>query len=283
MRQLALLARFLIFPYLLFGIATAGLCFQTAILLDWIFIPPWFYLFMFSNTILLCSLYDLYIKKRTTNPTPNSNFSSRERPCIIFFLITSFPVSGYLAMKLTGFQAGWLLIMGLLIIAFCFRIRHFEPPGKFKVNNTVKLLLPVIVCTTCTTVIPATFIPYGFDTKFWWLLANRFFYLLAICILLATRYGMADMKSGSGVASLSEGRYYNLMYVALVISAFIVLPAVMSGISMRNAVALVIILVITAWAARYNRKHSILVNSIQLWVGILILQTLLIWIAVLIP
>lgn len=285
MKQLALLARFIHFTNILISAATAAICFQTALLLDWIYIPSWFYLFMFSNTFLQYGIHDLYSKKGSTNARPKFAFFLRHRPYFIFFIFTSLVVSAYLFFKLTPLQAVWLAILGLLTLLYSFPLLPFKRLRRFKDNGVLKLFILVLVWTLSVTVVPATFIPYGFDAKFWWLLVSRFFYMLAICIPFDVRDDMADAKTvrNTMVSLFGEKACYQLSYASLVMAAICFWPVVMAGIPIITAVAMFVSLAITAWMVAYSNRHRFSPNSYLMLDGSMILQTLLIWIAMLIP
>jgi hypothetical protein len=285
MKYLALPARFKPFRTLLVSAATAALCLQAAILLDWIFIPGWFYLLMFSTTFLIYSLHDGYSTRRTKIAGSKSSLSFRQRGYLIYFIVACLFISGYLFLKLNWIQLAWVLFTGLLITVWYLPVLPFKSAGRLKASRYLQLLVPVLIWTISTTVIPTTFIPYGFDSKFWWLMVSRFLYLLAIywpcSMMAASENNPSQEKTKPGF--FGNKKDFVIIYPALVLATLSLLPAVAAGISIRHAIALVTSYTITAMLVKYSINHPLSTNGCLIREGGILLQTLLICIAVLIP
>lgn len=112
--------------------AAVALWLQTAVLLDWLYFPNWFYVPMFSNTILQYGLHDLFTKKTTTLAKPKLAFRIRNRSYFIGSVVIAALISALLFFNLTWIQIYWLLLMGVLTIAYSFPILPFEQLRLFK-------------------------------------------------------------------------------------------------------------------------------------------------------
>jgi 4-hydroxybenzoate polyprenyltransferase len=284
-KLLASFARFVHFSNILIGAATVALCIQTAVLLDWLYIPNWFLLFMFSNTILQYGLHDLFTKKGTTNAKPKLAFWIKNRPYFIASIVLAAITSSYFLFQLKWIQLLWLATLGALTLAYSFPVLPFKQLRRFKQNGIVKLTVLVIVWTVSTTVLPATFIPYGFDEKFWWLLALRFLFMLAICIPFDVRDDITDVKTARHtlVSLIGEKKCYQFSYACLLATAILLIPGYYLHIPNLYLVGLWISIACTAWMVFYSSRHMFSPTSYIMLDASMLLQTVLVCTAMLIP
>lgn len=285
MKQLAVFARFIHFTNLLISTATVALCFQTSILLDWLFIPNWFYVFMFTGTFLLYGLHHLSISGGTTTGKPKPAYWLKNRQILIGYVAASAIITGYLFFNLHTRQLKWLAVLVAITLFYSIPVLPFKKLRKPRQNGVLKLLVLAAVGTITTTVIPTTFIPYGFDSKFWWLATVRFFYMVAIYIPFEIRDEITDGKSYNAtlVSIFGEEGCYKLSYAALGIAAFGVVPGLLIGVNILFLIMLLLSLIITGWMINYSSRQVFSPNSYMILEISMILQTLLICIPLLIP
>ena len=284
-KLLASFARFVHFSNVLIAIATVALCLQTALLLDWLFIPNWFYVLMFCITILQYGLLGLFAKKDTANAKPKPGFWNRNPPYFIGTIVIAALVTAYLFFHLKWLQIYWFILIWVLTLACRFPILPIKLRRRFRQNDILKLLVLVIVWTVSTTVLPATFIPYGFDKKFYWLLAFRFLFTLAICIPFDVRGDITDIKTArrTMVSLMGEKLCYRLAYLCLLIGAILLIQGYYLDVPIYYLIALLLSLIATAWMVDYNGKHMFSTTSYIIPGASMILQTVLVCTAILIP
>jgi hypothetical protein len=246
---LAPFARFVHFSKLLIGISTVALCLQTALLLDWLYIPDWLYVLMFCNTILQYGLPELFSKKETTNATPKPGFWIGNRPYFIGAVVIAALVSAYLFFNLKWVQIYWFFLMWVLTFGYGFPILSFKQQRRFRHIGILKLLVLVMVWTISTAVLPATFIPYGFDKKFYWLLAFRFLFMLAVCFPFAVRDDITDIKTvrRTMISLMGENLRYRLSYLCLVTGAILLIQGYYLDVPDNYLNALLLSLIETEW------------------------------------
>ena len=282
MKQLAAFARFLHFSNLLVCVAMATLCFQTALLLDWLFIPEWFYLFIFSSTFLLFCLRDLNYKKAGRLQETRAAFLIRYSKYFIPFIGIALVLSGYLLFKLKGAQLSLLILPGLLAIVYCLPLDTCRSRLQ---QIALNWIVPVIVCSFITTVLPASFIPYGFDNKFWWLLMFRFSWLLALLFtskIVAIKIDHPKPVNETGTMSHRNG-YLLIAYAAIATAIISFFFAFRTGFPLELIIALLVSLIITVLTIRYRLRHPFSLAALLLVSLCIILQTMLVCIATLIP
>ncbi|MES2646232.1 MAG: hypothetical protein V4717_05110 [Bacteroidota bacterium] len=240
---------------------------------------------MFSNTILQYGLHDLFTKKGSTNAKPKLAFWIKNRSYFIASIVLAAITSGYLLFNLTWNQFVWLAALGAITLAYSFPILPFKQLRRFKQNGIIKLTVLVIVWTVSTSVLPATFIPYGFDEKFWWLLAFRFLFMLAICIPFDVRDDITDIKTARHtlVSLLGEKKCYQISYGCLFVSAMILVPGFFLNIPLFYLASLLVSLAFTAWMVYYSSKHVFSPTSYIMLDASMLLQTVLVCTAMLIP
>lgn len=143
----------------------------------------------------------------------------------------------------------------------------------------------LIVWTISSTVLPATFIPYGFDDKFYWLLTFRFLFMLAICIPFDVPDDITVIKTTRNtMASLmGEKRCYQLSYLCLLIAALLLIPGYYLDVFIHYLAALLLSLIATAWMVDYSSKRMFSLPSYIMLDASMKLQTVLVCTAILIP
>lgn len=284
MKKLADFARFVYFSNILIGVAAVALCSQTSFLLGFS-LPIWFYVLMFSNTIFQYGLHDLFTKQGATNRKPILSSRMDNHSYFRNSVIASVAVSTFCFFFLNWEQILWLGILGVLTLAYSFPILPFPRLRRFKTNGVLKLLVLVVVWTLATAVLPATFIPHGYNLEFWWAMAFRFFYMLAICIPFDVRDNITDAKTARHtlVSLFGEKGCYHLSYAAIVIAALLLLPGYFLAINRVQLFALGISLLLTGWMIYYSSRHIFSARSYIMLDAAMIIQALLVCAAILIP
>jgi hypothetical protein len=284
MQPLARIAWFRPVEKLLFSIAGVSLCFQTALLLDWLFIPRWFYLFILCCSFWLQSISNLKAIRQPANTATNSSSGLLKTITLIANIVATI-IFGYFSLRLHKLQFAWLFVWICLIAACNFPFHRYKNIAFLREHRLLKLFTIIIAWLVSTIIIPATFIPFGFDRRFWWLLAVRFFYLLSVFIAAALQYELREAKTAklSLVLLFGEEGSYKLCYAALAISAFGIVPGLFIGINILWLIPILISLVISGQMINYSRRHLFSPASHLLPAASMILQTLLVCIPLLIP
>lgn len=277
MKLPASFARLIPFTNVLTGLSAMALCLQTALLLDWLFIPGWFYVFVCCNAFLLYALHDRFAKPGTANAKACTVAPLHTSSYVTWLIVIAAFVSVYLCFKLSSTQLAWESLLLLPVLAYFLPVIRFKKLPRYKQNNTAKLFITVIAWVILTTVMPATFIPYGFDAKFWWLL---FFRLLFIPALYIPAYLRNDINATRQVHHTpapvaSKKPSYLFSYAALIAAALSLIAGHTAGIPAWYLAAVLVSLLITVRMIKYSSQLSPVVSYL-VPVAAIVLQTMLI-------
>lgn len=240
------------------AVGAVAQCFETAIRLRLTYINFWFYIFIFSCTLLQYMWHFRFFSFKKPSSERQFFFSAHRKflwvqlaITSIFLCVSLFIIGRYIIIP--------LLVMGLFTQAYTFFLYRSRRNGIFKYNGLFKILTLTFIWAGVTGILPI------FANHTNWLQANYIFHfamrwlmMLAICLPFDIRDVKEDQRNGTITIPAIIGVKNTLVisYISIILNILLVAISVIWGwntwpVAITNGIANMVLIA----SIYYSSKH----------------------------
>ncbi len=236
----------------------AAQCFETAIRLRLKNINPWFYVLIFTCTLLQYMVHFRFFSNKKPINNRQQFFTDHN-----FFLWVQF-VLGAILFSVSFFIVGLSIIvplaaLGLLAGAYTFFLLKPRSNGLFRYNGLFKILTLTITWAGVTGVLPVVASQQNTaDAPFLFHFAMRWLMMLAICLPFDVRDVERDKRNGTTTipAIIGKENAFTVCYISILLNVLLVTLSVFWGwntwaVAITNGIANIFMMA-SIW---YSSRH----------------------------
>lgn len=233
-------------------------CFETVIRLDLKHVNPWFYLLIFTCTLLQYMVHFRFFTTRKPMNDRQQFFADHKNflwvqfgLCAILFSVSFFIVGFAIIIPLTA--------LGLFAAAYSFFLLKPRQHGLFRYSGLFKILTLTITWAGVTGVLPVVASQQNATgAHFLFHFAMRWLMMLAICLPFDVRDVERDKRNGTITipAIIGKANAFTVCYISILLNILLVTLSVFWGwntwpVAITNAIAN-IIMMLSIW---YSSRH----------------------------
>ncbi len=250
---------------------------QTSVLLGLPLNNHGFYFFVFGATLVQYNLH--YVSKKVAvDGSPRFAWTHYRKKThyvliavgtlMIFYSLFTFELVHYFI----------LLVLGLISFLYSFPFLPFARKKRLKDFGVVKIFVLSLVWTLVTVWFPASTFTYHTEL-FYFVLVKRFIFMFVLCLVFDIRDMKVDKEAGILTIPVLVGRdrAYSLSYALLIFFILIVLieNLLYPG---RFLIPFLISVIATTAVIQYSKKNNSDITCLFGIDGMMLLQSILIWI-----
>lgn len=267
---------FLLFSSIFISLCAVSFCVQTSILLNLPLNNTGFYFFVFGATLVQYNLH--YVSKKVAiDGSPRLTWTRNRQKTHYVLIGLGMAMILYSLFTFELVHYFILLILGIISFLYSFPFLPFPNKKRLKDFGVVKILVLSLVWTLVTVWFPASTFTYD-PELFYFVLIKRFIFMFVLCMVFDIRDSLIDKEAGINTVAVLLGSKKAYSFTYLMLALFVIIVIIENILFPgRFLFAFLISAVVTAGVIQYSKKNNSDITCLFGVDGMMLLQSLLIW------